>query len=105
MNSISADSKKKVMVWSTQFGLGGFYSGVCLLDVIIQEIQLDTNVTTSMISTKLPNLDIYIHTVVNDITRFNEYLIQLIDTLSPRGETTQYILTNTFKGYGDCADQ
>ena len=93
------------MVWSTQFGLGGVYYRLCLLDVIIQEIQLDTNVTTSMISTKLPNLDIYIHTVVNDITRFNEYLIQLIDTLSPRGETTKYILMNLFKGYGDCADQ
>ena len=78
--NISADEKKKTMVWSMQFNLGGVYSGVCIMKFIIQESRLDTNATTRMIQTKLSNLDIYICTVGNDITKFHGYVLQLIDT-------------------------
>ena len=49
MNSVSAYAKKKIIIWSTRFNLGGVYSGVCLLKFIIQYINLDTNTTTSTI--------------------------------------------------------
>ena len=94
--------KKKIMIWSTQFNLGGLYSGVCLLKFILQDIYLDTNATTSMIRTKLSSMDIYIHTVGNDITKFNAYFIQIIDTLASRCETAEDLLINLFNGYGDC---
>ena len=58
--------------------------------------------TTSMIRTKLSNVDIYIHTVGNDIIKFNAYVLHLIDTLASQGETIQDILKNIFKGYGAC---
>ena len=57
---------------------------------------MDTNATTSVIRTKLSNMDIYIHIVGGGITKFNAYVLQIIGTLSSQGENTQYLLTNIF---------
>ena len=86
------------MVWSTQFNIGEVYYGVCLLKVIIWESHLNTTATTSMIQTKLSNLDIYIHTMGNYITKFNTCVLQMIDTLELRGEITKDLVTNMFTG-------
>ena len=58
-----------------------------------------TNAMTSMIRTKLFNLDIHIHTMGNYITKFDVYVLQIIYTLASWGETTQDIITDPFKGY------
>ena len=90
----------------TQFNLGRLYSGVCLLKFIIRESRLYTNITTSIIWTKLPNLYFYMHTVENKITKFNAYvLLQIIDTVSFWGETALDLLTNLFQGYISCTDK
>ena len=87
-----------VMVNTVQYR--GFYYGLCVLKAIIQESHLDTNMITSMIITKIYNLDIYIHTMGNKITKFNAYIIHIIGTSASWGETTQCIIINHFKGYG-----
>jgi len=43
-------------------------SGLCLLKILIRESHLDLNTTSSMIRTKLSNLDEYL-TETNDFTR------------------------------------
>ena len=58
-----------------------------------------------MTQTKLSNLYIYIHTVGNDITNFNKYILHLIDTLASWGETTQYLFKNKLKVYGSCTNK
>jgi len=105
MNTLSKDGKRKITIWRNEYVINGGYSGICLLKVIIREGHLDTNATTSMIRTKLSNLDTYIHTVGNDITKFNGYVRMLQDTLRARGETTSDLLTNLFKGYAACSDK
>jgi hypothetical protein len=68
--------------------------------VIIHESHLDTNTTTATIRTKLSSLDSYLPAIGSNITKFNGYVRLLIDSLvASRGETTQDLLTNLFKGY------
>jgi hypothetical protein len=73
--------------------------------VIIRESHLDTNATTQSIRTKLSNLDIYINTINSDITKFNGYVKGLILSLKARGQRTEDLLKNLFKGYLAASDK
>jgi hypothetical protein len=99
MNYISKKGKNKILIWKKQYKIGTHSSGNLLLKIIVQESHLDTNATTASIRTKLSSLDKYILTIGCDITRFNGYVQLLIDSLAVRGETTQDLLMNLFKGY------
>lgn len=99
MNSLSKEGKKKVIIWKDDYTVNGFPSGCMLLKVIIRESHLDTNATTASIRSKLNQLDEYLPTVGYDISKFNGYVKLLIDSLAARGETTQDLLINLFKGY------
>jgi hypothetical protein len=39
-----------------------------------------------------------------DFEKFNEHVIKLLEKLSARGEETQDLLVNLFKGYKQCKD-
>jgi hypothetical protein len=82
-----------------------FSSGKLLLKIIIRESHLDTDATTSSIRTKMSNLDSYIMTIGSNITRFHGYVRLLIDSLAARGETSNDLLTNLFKGYEAATDK
>jgi hypothetical protein len=105
MNSISKEGKEKILIWEDEYHIDGYKSGTLLLKVIIRESHIDTNATTSNIRTKLSSLDTYIHTIGQDITKFNAYVKLLVGSLLARGETTQDLLTNLFKGYAECSDK
>ena len=105
MNSISREGKNKILIWKKQYTVGALSSGNLLLKIIIRESHLDTNATTASIRKKLSSLDDYILTIGCDITRFNGYVRLLIDSLAARGETTQDLLTNLFKGYQAASDK
>jgi hypothetical protein len=104
MASLTADARKKVTIWSSQYRIGEgddtTCGGVALLKIIIRESHLDTIATTNQIRTKLSNLDSYILTVDSDIGRFNQYVKLLIQSLTARNQTTSDLLINLFKGYG-----
>lgn len=105
MNSINTEAKKKITIWRDQYTINGEFSGILLLKVLIRESHLDTNATVTMIRTRLSNLDTYIQTIGNDITKFNGYVRVLVDGLSARREVTNDLLTHLFKGYAACSDQ
>jgi hypothetical protein len=105
MNSISKEGKTKILIWKSQYTVNDKLSGNLLLKVIIRESHLDTNATTATIRTKLSSLDSYLPTIGSDITKFNGYVRMLIDSLAARGETTQDLLTNLFKGYQAASDK
>lgn len=112
MNSLSEESKSKVLVHKDEYIIEnpedeGEYlpSAALLLKVIIRESHLDTNAKTSSIRTKLSSLDTYIKTVNSDITKFNEYVYLLISALNARGERTEDLLVNLFKGYKAATDK
>lgn len=56
------------------------------------------------IRNQLSPLESYIVTVGYDITKFNRHIQLMLDGLSARGETTNDLLTNLFKGYNACSD-
>jgi predicted Mrr-cat superfamily restriction endonuclease len=107
MASLSAEAKKKVLIWSDQYMIGHSPkgSGVALLKVIIRESHIDTNATTNQIRTKLSNLDIYMSTINSDIGKFNTYVKLLVQSLTARNQTTSDLLINLFKGYGAVSDE
>ena len=105
MSSLSKEGKKKILVWEEQYMVDGFGSGNLLLKIIVRESHLDTNATSSSIRTKLTDLDRYLPTIGHDIVKFNAYVKLLIDGLKSRGETTQDLLVNLFKGYMICTDK
>ena len=57
------------------------------------------------IRAKLSALDSYILTIGCDISKFNAYVKDLIDSLTARGETTQDLLANLFKAYKAVSDR
>lgn len=105
MNSLSREGKSKVMLWKHDYMVGDVPSGNLLLKIIIQESCIDTNATTSTIRLRLSNLDKYLPTVGYDIAKFNQYVQQQVKSLSARGERTQDLLTNLFKGYLSAKDR
>ena len=105
MASISKEGKRKILVWEDQYNLNGLGSGNLLLKIIVRESHLDTNATSSSIRTKLTDLDRYLPTIGHDIVKFNTYVKLLVDGLRSRGETTQDLLVNLFKGYMACSDK
>jgi hypothetical protein len=98
MNSVSKEGKDKITMWKSQYTIGQRTSGNLPLKIIIRESHLDTNVMTASIRKKLSSLDVYIPTINSNITKFNVQVSLLIDSLTARGETTQDLLTNIFKG-------
>ena len=104
MASISKEGKKKILVWEDQYTIDGYGSGNLLLKVIVRESHLDTNATSASIRTKLTDLDRYLPSIGQDILKFNTYVKLLVDGLRSRGETTQDLLVNLFKGYMACSD-
>jgi hypothetical protein len=79
--------------------------GLVFLKILIRESYLDSNATTSIIRTKLTNLDTYIGQVGNDIDKFNTYVQNLLEAIDARGEITTDLLTNLVKEYAACSDK
>ena len=71
---------------------------------MIRESSLDTNATLLSIRTKFINLDRYLPTIGQNIVKFNTYVKLLVDGLKTRGEVTQDLLVNLFKGYLACSN-
>lgn len=110
LNSLTKEAKMKVQIWEDEYIIQNNQgtrvpSGNLLLKVIIRESHLDTNATTQSIRTKLSNLDRYIVTIGNDITKFNGYVKSLVQSLAARGERTEDLLSNLFKGYQAVSDK
>ena len=104
-NSISIDGLQRVQLWRNQYELNGLVSGECLLKVIIRESYLDSNATVSTLRLNLTNLDEYVLSNGTDIVAFNAYVQSQVDGLAARGEITNDLIVNLFKGYRAMKDQ
>ena len=109
LNSMSPEGKSRVNIHSEEYqlldGTRRIPSGLCLLKVVVRESYLDSNATTGMIREQLSNLDSYMPTINNDITRFNNHVKMLLKALHARGEQTLDLLTYLFKAYAVCNDK
>lgn len=103
-SSLTKEGKAKVMLRKAEYTVRGIPSGTCLLKVIISASYIDTNATTTFIRGRLSSLDTYMKSVDSDIEKFNQYVKSQLDSLNARGQTTQDLLANLFKGYEEASD-
>lgn len=106
MNSLTDSAQKQVRTRGNvhPFIFGGKGSGPVLLKVIIMVSHVDTRATITSVRTKLSSLDHAMREHDSDIELFNDYVIGLVNKLQARGEQTQDLLVNLFKGYKTCKD-
>jgi hypothetical protein len=83
---------------------GGKGSGPVLLKLIIMVSHVDTRATITSVRTKLSSLDQAMREHDSNIELFNDYVIGQVGKLHARGEQTQDLLVNLFKGYKACKD-
>jgi hypothetical protein len=106
MNSLTDAAQKQVRTRGNMFPFmfGGKGSGPVLLKVIIMVSHVDTRATITSVRTKLSSLDHAMREQDSDIEAFNDYVLGLVSKLHARGEQTQDLLVNLFKGYKACKD-
>jgi len=102
--SIMTEVKARAMIFHQDYHIGLNPIGVAFLKILIREAHIDTRVTVMHIRARLSALDTYILTIGCDITKFNAYVKDLIDSLTARGETMQDLLANLFKAYKAVTD-
>jgi len=97
--SIAPETKVKAMIFHNDYHEGQTPIGTAYLKILIWEANVETRSMVMHIQAKLSALDTYILTIGCDITKFNAYIKDLIDSLVARGETTNDLLANLFKAY------
>ena len=66
---------------------------------------MNTNATTYLISIQLSTLDYFMATCEHVIYLFNRNIKVLLDSFKARGETTNQLPNNIFKGYTACSNK
>ncbi len=95
--SIAPETKAKAMIFHQDYHEGQTPIVAAYLKILIREANVDTRSTVMHIRAKLSALDSYILTIGCNITNFNAYIKDLINSLTARGETTNNLLANLFK--------
>jgi hypothetical protein len=78
--------------------------GTLLLKVGFMVAHVDTRATVTQVRTKLSSLDKTMKDMDSEIEKFNDHVLTLATKLQSRGEATQDLLVNLFKGYKACKD-
>ena len=106
MSFLSKSAERQVRLKGKQhsFQLAETGSGPLLLKVVIMVSHIDTRATINSVRTKMSSLDQAMRTFDSDVEAFNKYVIGLAEQLQARGQETQNLLVNLFKGYKACKD-
>jgi hypothetical protein len=106
LNSLSLDFLKTITPDSASYNLpaivlanGAVPVGPLLLRIIISRAHVDSRATVSFIRTSLTKLDEKMIELDSDIVKFNTYVRTQVNNLAKRGQTTDDLLINWFKGY------
>jgi hypothetical protein len=109
--SLAIDFLKIITAESPQYHLpaivaadGPIPCGPLLLKVIISKAHVDSRATVRVIRTALTNLDDMMMELDSNVQAFNMYVHAQVKSLSARGETSNDLLNNLFKGYKVAAD-
>ena len=105
--SLTPSALAKVNVHKAEYTIGGIPSGPLFYKVIMRESHLDTNATALSIREQLGSgsMASYLQSVSYDITKFNQHILVLIESLKARGETTNDLLANLFTAYASVKDE
>eukprot|EP00977_Amphora_coffeiformis_P029574 scaffold41624_cov405-Amphora_coffeaeformis.AAC.1 len=104
-NSLSLSGFRKVQVWHDAWHIAGVPAALPLLKIIIREAYIDTQATARILREQLSSLPAKMSELKGDITSFNAYVMTTLDQLRARGQTSNDLVSNLFKGYLSCADR
>jgi len=104
MTSLSDAGRVKILTEGNNYIVNGIYSGPLLFKILMIKASTDTRATVTFIPLSLTELDTYMTSVASNIEKFNQYVRQKQQDLLYRGENTQYLYANLFKGYLACLD-
>eukprot|EP00978_Attheya_sp_CCMP212_P009439 scaffold22331_cov106-Attheya_sp.AAC.1 len=103
--SLTVEDLNAILAEVDIYTMRGIPSGPLFPKVIIRSAYIDTRATTTArVRTSLSCLDTYILTIDCNIKVFNAYMHGLRNDLAARGETTNDLLFNLFKGYDTVVD-
>jgi len=105
MSSLTDEDRAKLLTRSDDYTSQDIQSGPLLFKVLMSITTVDTRATVTFIRTNMSNLDSYMATVKGDVIKFNQYVRKLKNDLSARGETSNDLFINIFKGYLACTDR
>jgi len=104
--SIDDNTKRVLATEESKYHVNGHPCGISYLKLLLQKAEVDTRATASYIRRNLTQLHTYMQTdAKGDIKKFNQYVNDLMITLSSRGETSSDIIINLFTGYLACSDK
>jgi hypothetical protein len=103
--SLSLPGFRKVDTWKDHWHYGDIPCYVLLVKVIVREAFIDTQATTRILREQLSSLPTRLAEVKGDIEQLNAFVKLTQDQLAARGETTQDLLANLFKGYLTSGDR
>ena len=104
MSSLTLPGFRKVQTWHSDWHIGDRPCAFLLIKVLIRESYIDTQATTRILREHLSSLPAKLEEMKGDIDQFNGFVKVTMDQLAARGETTQDLLANLFKGYLSCRD-
>jgi hypothetical protein len=97
--SLSLPGFRKVHTWHTDWHIGDRPAAHLLVKVIIREAYIDTQATTRILREHLSSLPAKLDELKGDIDQLNAFVKVTQDQLAARGETSNDLLANLFKGY------
>ena len=101
MSSLTDDGRAKLLTRAELYTRNQVSSGPLLFKVLMMMASVDTVATISHIRLSLSNLDTYMTTIKDD----NQYVRQKRQNLTARGQRSDDLLVNIFKGYLSCSDK
>lgn len=104
-DSLGQEGQLKVLAEAESYTIGNTPSGSLFFKLLMQKAIVDTRATASHLRENLTNLDSYISTVDSNIQLFNQYVKVNKEGLKARGESTDDLMINLFKGYGNAGDR
>lgn len=99
LSSLSLPGFRKVQTWHDDWHINGRPSAFLLIKIIVREAFIDTQATTRILREHLSSLPSRLEDLKGDIDQLNAFIKVTQDQLSARGETTNDLLSNLFKGY------
>ena len=105
ISTLTKEARDKIHLMEKETQVNGIPCGIATLKVVIRESHVDTNATVQFIRENLSSLDTYMQSIDSDITKFNQYVQNQMNSLKARGADTQDLLANLFKGYAAASDK
>ena len=103
--SLTEEAKMRAINNRSQYIVTGTPDGPLFLKTLIMLSHIDTRATSAHIRKNLSSLDTYMSNVSSDIVKFNEYVKLQVVELAARGEQSNDLLVNLFKGYAMASDR